>query len=124
MSAAASAELRPQGLLLSSMPDADGAADIGNTPKQKLTTAGKSNSSRGRRERPCDACRKRKSKCVVTEAQKSCAACAVHGQACTYVEDPRPRKRRLDSEGNETDLPKRRSVCSIGGYINAQSTLI
>ena len=63
---------------------------------------------RGRRERPCDACRKRKSKCVVNDGQKICAACGVHGQECTYVEDPQPRKRKLDGEGKEVDATKRR----------------
>lgn len=70
---------------------------------------------RGRRERPCDACRKRKSKCVTHEGQNNvCAACSVHGQDCTYIEDPQPRKRRLESGGKDADLPKRRSVqCMI-----------
>lgn len=64
---------------------------------------------RGRRERPCDACRKRKSKCVTLEGQKNvCAACNVHGQECTYIEDPQPRKRRLEGDGKEVDLSKRR----------------
>lgn len=65
---------------------------------------------RGRRERPCDACRKRKSKCVIGEGQKSCAACGVHGQDCTFIEDPQPRKRKTDAEAIETNAPKRRSV--------------
>ena len=66
---------------------------------------------RGRRERPCDACRKRKSKCVTHEGQNNvCVACSVHGQDCTYIEDPQPRKRRLESGGKDADLPKRRSV--------------
>lgn len=66
---------------------------------------------RGRRERPCDACRKRKSKCVTHEGQNNvCAACSVHRQDCTYIEDPQPRKRRLESGGKDADLPKRRSV--------------
>lgn len=65
---------------------------------------------RGRRERPCDACRKRKSKCVIGEGQKSCAACGVHGQDCTFIEDPQPRKRKTDAEATEPDAAKRRSV--------------
>ncbi|MCJ1391699.1 Fungal specific transcription factor [Xylographa bjoerkii] len=93
-------------------------ADTSSILKQKLSSTSKSPSSRGRRERPCDACRKRKSKCVITDGQKSCAACAVHAQECTYVEDPQPRKRRLDSDGKETDGPKRRlllrSTISLG----------
>lgn len=80
--------------------------------KAKPTPPGKEQRvARGRRERPCDACRKRKSKCVTHEGQNNvCAACSVHGQDCTYIEDPQPRKRRLESGGKEADLPKRRSV--------------
>lgn len=70
---------------------------------------------RGRRERPCDACRKRKSKCVTTEGSKNvCAACGIHGQECTYIEDPQPRKRRLEGEGKDADLVKRRWVTWCG----------
>lgn len=83
--------------------------------KTSATTKVKSNPSekenkiaRGRRERPCDACRRRKSKCVVTEGpSKTCAACGVHGQECTYLEDPQPRKRRLDTERKDQDSSKR-----------------
>jgi len=83
----------------------------GFSGKAKATATGKENKvARGRRERPCDACRRRKSKCVATDGQNNCAACGLHGQDCTYLEDPQPRKRRLDTEGKETDSAKRRSI--------------
>ena len=87
-------------------------AEMTSSLKAKPTPPGKEQKVvRGRRERPCDACRKRKSKCVTHEGQNNvCAACSVHGQDCTYIEDPQPRKRRLESGGKEADLPKRRSV--------------
>lgn len=67
--------------------------------------------TRGRKERPCDACRRKKSKCVINDGQTNiCVACSTHGQQCTFLEDPRPRKRRLDSEGKDSNLSKRRSV--------------
>lgn len=80
--------------------------------KARSTQSGKdAKVVRGRRERPCDACRKRKSKCVTIEGQNNvCAACGVHGQECTYIEDPQPRKRRLEGDGKEVDLSKRRLV--------------
>lgn len=89
----------------------------GRPPKAKSTQSGKdAKVVRGRRERPCDACRKRKSKCVTNEGQKNvCAACGVHGQECTYIEDPQPRKRRLEGDGKEVDLSKRRLVPQRGG---------
>lgn len=65
--------------------------------------------SKGRKERPCDACRRKKSRCVMSEAQPtSCVACSTHGHKCTFIEDPRPRKRRLDSDGKDPNLGKRR----------------
>ena len=75
---------------------------------------------RGKRERPCDACRKRKSKCVVTEGRKTCAACGAHGQECTYVEDPQPRKRRTDNETSNPDGAKRRQDSGIPKYTAAE----
>ena len=44
----------------------------------------------------------------------ACVACAAHGQQCTYVEDPRPRKRRLEFDGKEANnLGKRRLVSLV-----------
>lgn len=82
----------------------------GTSSKPKTTIAGKDGKiPRGRRERPCDACRRRKSKCVTKEGpSKVCTACGVHGQECTYLEDPQPRKRKVDTESNEGDPAKRR----------------
>lgn len=62
---------------------------------------------RRRRERPCDACRKRKSKCVANEGHDNvCTACVIHGQACTYVEDPQPRKKRQENPGEPPESLK------------------
>ncbi|KAL8629163.1 hypothetical protein Q9189_005119 [Teloschistes chrysophthalmus] len=87
-------------------------SDPSTSTKTKRAASGKDGKvPRGRRERPCDACRKRKSKCVMNEgASGTCTACAVHGQKCTFVEDPQPRKRRLDHDGKEVDSSKRRST--------------
>lgn len=84
--------------------------DSGFGAKAKLSPLGKeSNAVRRRRERPCDACRKRKSKCVANEGHDNvCAACAIHGQACTYVEDPQPRKKRQEDPGKDPERLKLR----------------
>ena len=88
----------------------------GSEPKKrtKSLSSKATTVSRGRRERPCDACRKRKSKCVINEGQKTCAACGVHGQECTFVEDPQPRKRRIEGEVKDTEALKRRLVDPTG----------
>lgn len=62
---------------------------------------------RGRRERPCDGCRKRKSKCVQQENRK-CVLCEFHKQDCTFVENAQPRKRKLD-EASKKESPSKRS---------------
>lgn len=63
--------------------------------------------SRSRKDRPCDACRRRKSKCVMHEGQTSCQLCQFHKQDCTFVQSPQPRKRKLNIEVKE-DLPAKR----------------
>jgi hypothetical protein len=71
---------------------------------QQLGGAGAS-SSVAKGARPCDICRKRKSKCVKEPGQTKCVLCAFHGRECTYVSDaPRRRKRRaLSGAGPEVD---------------------
>ena len=46
------------------------------------------------KSRPCDACRKRKSRCVVNEGASKCVLCEFHNQRCTYLEVPQSRKRK------------------------------
>ncbi|KAF4635970.1 hypothetical protein G7Y89_g2125 [Cudoniella acicularis] len=64
---------------------------------------------RSRKDRPCDACRRRKSRCVINEGQTSCVLCQFHTQECTFVQSPQPRKRKLNTEGKEESIAKRRS---------------
>lgn len=45
--------------------------------------------------RPCDACRRRKSKCMLNSpGATSCMLCTHHNQSCTFLEDPVPRKKK------------------------------
>ncbi|QIW95419.1 hypothetical protein AMS68_000937 [Peltaster fructicola] len=62
---------------------------------------------RGRRERPCDGCRRRKSKCVQQENRK-CVLCEFHKQDCTFIENAQPRKRKLE-EPSKKESPAKRS---------------
>nr|POF19928.1 transcriptional activator protein dal81 [Quercus suber] len=63
--------------------------------------------ARSRKERPCDGCRKRKSKCVLQESRR-CVLCEFHKQDCTFVEKAQPRKRKLDDDST-TDASANRS---------------
>ncbi|KAI4186200.1 MAG: hypothetical protein LQ348_004253 [Seirophora lacunosa] len=113
------AAITSQSPLVTSIPSAPKAStpssqrsDQTSTSKSKRAASARDGKTpRGKRERPCDACRKRKSKCVMNEGTSgTCAACAIHKQQCTFVEDPQPRKRRLDHDGKEVDSSKRRST--------------
>jgi hypothetical protein len=59
---------------------------------------------RSRRERPCDACRRRKSRCVIHEGAALCVLCEFHKQECTFVQSPLPRKRKV-VDGDKKDSP-------------------
>lgn len=77
--------------------------------KPMIDTAGPTVArARAQRDRPCDACRKRKARCLMNERQSSCVACGFHGQECTFVQEPRPRKRKVESEGQDGDVAKKR----------------
>ncbi|KAK8236205.1 fungal-specific transcription factor domain-containing protein [Phyllosticta capitalensis] len=65
---------------------------------------------RSRRERPCDACRRRKSRCVIHDGALLCVLCEFHKQDCTFVQSPLPRKRKINQEPQKEEGSKKRSV--------------
>ncbi|KAK4565468.1 Fungal specific transcription factor [Recurvomyces mirabilis] len=64
--------------------------------------------ARSRKERPCDGCRRRKSKCVLQDSGR-CVLCEFHKQDCTFVEKAQPRKRKLDEGALNDESTSRRS---------------
>ncbi|TEA17662.1 Transcriptional activator protein DAL81 [Colletotrichum sidae] len=62
-------------------------------------------------QRPCDICRQRKTRCVREDGRNKCVMCSFHGQPCTYLRGPLPRKRR-----KATDPPEQRPATN--GSIN------
>jgi hypothetical protein len=79
--------------------------------KENLLVVGKPTATNGpvsnirsRRERPCDACRRRKSRCVIHEGAALCVLCEFHKQECTFVQSPLPRKRKV-VDGDKKDSP-------------------
>lgn len=46
---------------------------------------------------------------MINEGQTSCVLCQFHTQECTFVQSPQPRKRKLNTEGKEESVAKRRS---------------
>ncbi|KAF2743377.1 hypothetical protein M011DRAFT_521599 [Sporormia fimetaria CBS 119925] len=88
-----------------------------------------------RARRPCDACRRRKSRCEV-DSGLPCVLCRFHHQECTFFEDPQPRKRKAtglheedtSSPGKNApvtaqsppDVPKIRQDLPVSDYANLQ----
>ena len=45
---------------------------------------------------------------MINEGQKNCAACGVHKQECTYMQDPQPRKRKQEGDTHQGTQVKQR----------------
>ncbi|UQC74834.1 fungal specific transcription factor domain-containing protein [Colletotrichum lupini] len=88
------------------------AAAVGQTAAQ--AALGASNAAGTAQSRPCDICRQRKTRCVREEGRDKCVMCSFHGQPCTYLRGPLPRKRR-----KATDPPEHRP--STNGSVSATS---
>lgn len=65
-----------------------------------------------RRDRPCDACRRRKMRCHPTTDVNACILCQSHSQSCSFVQDPPRKKRRVEptSEARSPSLTNGRYV--------------
>ncbi|CZT52694.1 related to nitrogen regulatory protein [Rhynchosporium secalis] len=72
-----------------------------------------------RKDRPCDACRKRKSRCVLEDESPICVLCKFHNQECTFVQNPQSRKRKGLQDGDDPVFGKRRQ--SIASYNSKKS---
>lgn len=58
-----------------------------------------------RPDRPCDACRKRKIRCLVFDSGADCALCRSHGQECTFIEAAPKKKRKLPDATSPNEAP-------------------
>ncbi|KAF2761181.1 hypothetical protein EJ05DRAFT_255564 [Pseudovirgaria hyperparasitica] len=56
-----------------------------------------------RPRRPCDSCRRRKSRCEIEEGAIACVLCQFHRQECTFLKEPQPRKRKATSTAEDED---------------------
>ncbi|XMA07908.1 hypothetical protein WAI453_000699 [Rhynchosporium graminicola] len=61
-----------------------------------------------RKDRPCDACRRRKSRCIIPQDTQTCIMCQSRAEQCTFVQNPHGRKRRKieDDSGPDADKPR------------------
>lgn len=61
-----------------------------------------------RSRRPCDSCRRRKSRCELGDGRPPCLLCRFHRQECTFNEEPQPRKRRAIGSLDDDQLSPHR----------------
>ncbi len=50
---------------------------------------------------PCEACQRRKVKCVMGDDDDSCISCQVNSVDCSLVDSPQSRKRKLNGDHEE-----------------------
>ncbi|KAJ9642159.1 Fungal specific transcription factor [Knufia peltigerae] len=53
-------------------------------------------------KRPCDRCRRRKSRCVINPDSSVCVMCQFHNQPCTFIEEAAPRRRKQTNPADTT----------------------
>jgi hypothetical protein len=74
------------------------------TPQGSISSTSGLPSARNRPRRPCDACRKRKSRCEISEGETVCVLCKFHRQSCLFQQNPQPRKKRkISADGIEVE---------------------
>lgn len=101
------------------------------SPTQSLTpndvlavTTEQSGGTKVRSRRPCDSCRRRKSRCELADGHPPCLLCRFHRQECTFNEEPQPRKRRATGVlDDEQSVHQRDSINSASdGRLSSQDT--
>lgn len=78
-------------------------------PASPLTSSNADSELISRPDRPCDTCRRRKSRCVIKPGLATCVLCDFHKQSCTFEEQPAPRAKRKSGVEPSRDF-KRRSL--------------
>lgn len=76
-----------------------------------------------RADRPCDTCRKRKSRCVKEPDQDKCVLCVFHRRDCTYLDEPQRRKKRKAEPPANPPGPSEQPAVS-GPYVKCLSNVI
>lgn len=82
----------------------DNASDVSNASSPENSTSVTQQRKATRADRPCDTCRRRKSRCVKDPDQEKCYLCTFHHRECTYLDEPQRRKKRKN-EGPDGYVP-------------------
>lgn len=72
----------------------DNASDASNYSSPENSSSVTQQRKPPRADRPCDTCRRRKSRCVKEPDQDKCYLCTFHRRECTYLDEPQRRKKR------------------------------
>ena len=67
---------------------------------------------RSRKQRPCDSCRRKRSRCAILEQGNPCVECRQTGKACTFLDKPLDRKALLQQgkQSQQDPLPQLSTV--------------
>lgn len=82
-----------------------------------------------KRTRPCDTCRRRKTKCYTEERESACVLCKFHGQQCTYERSSgyasrkRPASHAVRSDGQSISSSIGPSITTPGTGVEEYDTL-
>lgn len=82
-----------------------------------------------KRTRPCDTCRRRKTKCYTDEHESACVLCKFHGQQCTYERSSgytsrkRPASQAMRPDGQSISTSHRRNTTTSGTGIEEYDAL-
>lgn len=74
------------------------------------------------RSRPCDACRKHKTKCVVKDSKHGCLQCQARNSVCEYNRSPPERKQRLHRDRQVRGQSESTTHVEPGPLAPAQTT--
>lgn len=69
---------------------------------------------RSRKQRPCDSCRKKKSRCAILEQGSSCVECRQTGKACTFLAQVRQRKPQQEDQQLQVPILANESLATAG----------
>ncbi|KAI5481404.1 hypothetical protein MNV49_004160 [Pseudohyphozyma bogoriensis] len=82
-------------------------------PATEASTGTFSRAFRSRRQRPCDGCRKAKTRCAIEVAGQPCMECLQTKRECTFVEPPPARKRNLGDSNFKEINPARTATLPL-----------
>ncbi|OKL56484.1 hypothetical protein UA08_08359 [Talaromyces atroroseus] len=79
---------------------------------------------RSKKRKPCDACRRRRTGCLVEEGQQTCSLCRHRGLTCTFLSAPPKKKRRRSLSHEQECSPTRNTPTELAETSKTAATVI